>query len=215
MIIKIPVRVHLLKYLSGKVGAEKIEIQHISQQQMFASESHVIDIQQKLSKTIFPFLNTDQRNQWQMHQLNGKGKYSLVALSFKDYLIDRKRVFISLQGVNKLNDLIDGMMYAELMGIMDYTISAKERHDKAILDFMNKYLIDEDDIKFDSIKKRCYRERLKIQDKIYLNKNLAGMPAILDLSFANKLVQSNLIKNNSVEDYSITNTDTMGLLNQN
>lgn len=190
MIIKIPVRVHLLKYLSGRVGGDKIEIQHISQQQMFASESHVIEIQQKLSQVIFPFLNTDHKNQWAMQQLNGKGKYSLIALAFKDYMMDRKRVFISLQGVNKLNDLIDGMMYAELMGIMDHTISEGGRHDKAILEFMNKYMIDEDDIRFDSIKKRLYRERLKIQDKIYLTKNLSGMPAMLDLSFANKLVQS-------------------------
>jgi hypothetical protein len=190
MIIKIPVRVHLLKYLSGKVGGDKIEIQHVSQQQMFINESRVIEIQMKLSRVIFPFLNTDHRNQWQMQQLNGKGKYSLVALAFRDYLVDRKRVFISLQGVNKLNDLLDAMMYEELMGIMDTTISNKERHDKAILDFMNKYLIDEDDIRFDSIKKRLYRERLKINDKIYLNKNLAGMPAILDLSFGNKLVQN-------------------------
>jgi len=80
-------------------------------------------------------------------------------------------------------------MVEELAMKMDEAIANKKRHDKAILEFMNQYNFDEDDIRFDSLKKRMYRERVKIAEKIYLANNLKPTSGVLNLSFGDRLIQ--------------------------
>lgn len=188
MLVRIPVRIHLLKYLKAKVGADKLEIRHFHQMEMFADQSDIIYIQRQLSKTLYPFLNTE--HQWAKEQLGSQGKFSLIGLNLKDYLMDSRRIYISLQGVVKFNDTIDQIMLTEMIGLLDKAISERKRQDHVILDFMSKYQIDEDDIRFDSLKKRAYRERKRLAEKIFLDKNLKGTGAVLDLSFSEKLIQS-------------------------
>ena len=188
MIIRIPIRIHLLKYLRGKAKGEQIRIQHHSQLELFEEDSPVIALQRDLARTIYPFLNTD--NTWEKSQLlTRREKYGLVSMQLKDYLVHSKKVFISYRGIMELNEFIDTMMVEELASRLDESIANRKRHDKTILDFMNEYGFDEDDIRFDSLKKRIYRERVRIAEKIYLSKNLKGTEAILDLSFADRLIQ--------------------------
>lgn len=187
MIIRIPIRIHLLKYLRGKVGAEQVKIQHYSQLSLFEADSPVAQLQADLSKTIYPFLNTNYA--WEDIQVKNKlNKYGLISLELKDYLVSTKKIFLSFKGVVALNDLIDAMMVEELSDLIDSTIANHKRQDIAILEFMNKYSIDEDDIRFDSLKKRIYRERLKQTAKIFISKNLAASSGVLSLSFGERLV---------------------------
>jgi hypothetical protein len=188
MLVRIPVRIHLLKYLKAKVGADKLEIRHFNQMEMFADQSDIIFLQRQLSKTLYPFLNTEV--QWEQSQLGNQGKYGIIGLNLKDYLINSRRIYISIQGVIKFNDCIDQIMLKEMIANIDKAISEKQRQDHTILEFMAKYQIDEDDIRFDSLKKRAYRERKRLAEKIFLDKNLKGSGAVLDLSFAERFIQS-------------------------
>jgi hypothetical protein len=188
MLVRIPLRIHLLKYLKAKVGADKLEIRHFNQLEMFQDQSDIIYIQRQLSKTLYPFLNTE--HQWEKSQLGNQGKYALIGLNLKDYLISTRRIYISIQGVIKFNDCVDNIMLKEMIALIDTAISKKERQDLCILDFMAKYQIDEDDIRFDSLKKRAYRERKRLAEKLFLDKNLKGTGAVLDLSFAEAFIQA-------------------------
>ena len=188
MVIKIPIRVHLLKYLRGKVGADKLDIKHINQMELFADQSDIIFIQRELSKNIYPFINTTHN--WKPEHLGVKYKFGMVALNLKDYLINSKKLFISYDGVKKLNESLYDLMMNELMGLLDESIVNKTRHDEAIINFMNKYEIDEDDIRFDSLKRKCYRERARLAEQIFLENNLKMTSGVIDLSFGNNLVQS-------------------------
>lgn len=190
MIIRIPIRSHLLKYLSNKIGGDKINIQHVSQQELFVDESEVIYLQRELGRCIYPFLRTNDKKQWKPQQLNKKEKHNLIALTFKDYLIDRKRVFISIDGVREVNYLLDKLMYAELIQISDRCIVNGARKKDAIIDFMNKYLIDEEDITVDSIRKRLWRENVALREKLYLHNNLHVLGATLDLSFGEQMIEN-------------------------
>jgi hypothetical protein len=190
MIIRIPIRSHLLKYLSCKIGGEKINIQHVGQQELFVNESEVIHIQRELARSIYPFLVTNDRAQWKPAQLNKKEKHNLVALAFKDYLVDRKRVFISIDGVREVNYMLDKLMYGELIQINDSSIVNGARKKDAIIDFMNKYKIDEDDITIDSIRKRLWRENVALKEKLYLKNNLFVLGATLDLSFQDRMIEN-------------------------
>jgi hypothetical protein len=188
MLVRIPVRIHLLKYLKAKVGADKLEIRHFNQLEMFADQSDIIYIQRQLSKTLYPFLNTE--HQWSSDQLGNQGKYGIIGLNLKDYLIDSRRIYISILGVIKFNDSIDQIMLKEMITLLDKAISEKQRQDHTILEFMAKYQIDEDDIRFDSLKKRAYRERKRLAEKLFLERNLKGTGAVLDLSFSEKFIQA-------------------------
>lgn len=188
MVVRIPIKMHLLKYLRNKVGADKLEIKHYNQTEMFAEESDVIYIQRELSKTIYPFLNT--KIHWHQKQLDKQGNFGVVALNLKDYLVNSKRLCISIEGVKKFNSCIDSIMLKELITITDKAIAENQRQDNAIIDFMTRYQIDEDDIRFDSLKKRCYRERVKFAEKIFLSKNVNNKVGVLDLSFSTKFIQS-------------------------
>lgn len=187
MIIKIPVRAHLLKYLKTKIGSERMDIKHYFQIEMFEDQSEIIFLQKKISRAIYPFLTT--QHQWKPEQLGKSIKYNLIALNLKEYLTDSRRVYISFKGVLKLNEVIDELMLAELLNTIDVAIFTRKRQDLAILDFMNKYGFDEDDIRFDSLKKRCYRERERIQEKIFLEKNLKVSAGVLDLSFGELFIR--------------------------
>jgi len=188
MIIKIPIRVHLLKYLRGKIGSDKLEIKHFYQVEMFEDQSEIIFIQKQISRAIYPFLTT--KHHWRQDQLGKTISYGMISLGLKEYLVSTKRIQLSYLGVLKLNSTIDEMMLAELIGNIDKAISEKRQHDKTILDFMMKYNFDEDDIRFDSLKKRIYRERARLAEKIFLDKNLKVSEAILDLSFGDKYMQT-------------------------
>jgi hypothetical protein len=188
MNIRIPIRIHLLKYLRGKANGEQIRIQHYSQLELFEQDSAVIALQRDLARTIYPFLNTTY--QWEQAQIRNKlVKYGLISFELKEYLVHSKKLFISFKGVMALNDFIDNLMVEELAMKMDEAIANKKRHDKAILEFMNQYNFDEDDIRFDSLKKRMYRERVKIAEKIYLSNNLKPTSGVLNLSFGDRLIQ--------------------------
>jgi hypothetical protein len=188
MIIKIPIRVHLLKYLRGKIGSDRLEIKHYYQVEMFEDQSEIIHIQKEISRAIYPFLTT--KHHWRQDQLGKTISYGMIALGLKDYLVTTKRIQLSYLGVLKLNSTIDEMMLQELIGKIDVAIAEKKPHDKTILEFMMKYNFDEDDIRYDSLKKRIYRERARLAEKLFLEKNLKVSEGVLDLSFGDKYLQT-------------------------
>lgn len=156
--------------------------------ELFEENGNIIHIQREISKTLYPFLNT--RDQWKTENLAKQYKYTLISLQLMDYLANHKRLFISTLGVIKFNERLDQLMVEDLMNRLDLSISNKKRHDETFLQFMAECSIDEDDIRFDSLKKRCYRERVKLKEKIFLGNNLSRTYGVLDLSFTEKLVQS-------------------------
>lgn len=188
MIIKIPIRTHLLKYLKTKIGSEKLKLKHYFQIELFEEQSEIIFLQKQISRALYPFLTT--QHQWRPDQLGKTIKYSMIALSLNEYLTDSRRIYISYKGVLKLNEVIDELMLGELINSLDMAIYDRKRQDQVILDFMAKYTFDEDDIRFDSLKKRCYRERSRLKEKLFLDKNLKVSTGVLDLSFGERYIQS-------------------------
>jgi hypothetical protein len=188
MLVKIPVRSHLLKFLKYKIGSDRLEIKHYSQLELFEEKGNIIYLQRELSKTLYPFINT--KKHWEESELCSRYKYSIIGLELKNYLINQKRLSISTVGVIKFNEKIEDMFYEELISRLDIAISNHKRHDEVIFEFMAACLIDEDDIRFDSLKKRCWRMRTKFKEQIFLHNNLARTGAVLDLSFTDKYVQS-------------------------
>lgn len=187
MLVKIPVRTHLLKYLKYRIGSDRLEIKHYCQMELFEEKGNIIHIQRELSKTLYPFLNT--KSHWDSSELCSRNKYAIVGLELKNYLINSKRLNISTIGVTKFNEKLEELLFEDLLSRLDLSIFKNARHDKTILEFMAICQIDEDDIRFDSLKKRCYRMRLKFQEKKFLNNNLARTEAVLDLSFGERYIQ--------------------------
>lgn len=187
MIIKIPIRAHLLKYLKTKIGSEKLNLKHYFQVELFEDQSEMIFIQKQISRALYPFLTT--QHQWRPEQLGKNVKYNLIALNLKEYLTDSRRIYISYKGVLVLNEVIDELMVGELLNSLDMAIYDRKRQDQVILDFMAKHAFDEDDIRFDSLKKRCYRERTRLKEKLFLEKNLKVSTGVLDLSFGERYIK--------------------------
>lgn len=103
-----------------------------------------------------------------------------------DSMIKRGRMYLSIQAVHRLNDLLRTEMMSELGMMVDKAISEKRRIDLTILDFMNQYNIDEEDIRFDSLKKSLYRERLVFAPPIENNKD--EHIGYVDLTYHSKMI---------------------------
>jgi CRISPR/Cas system-associated endoribonuclease Cas2 len=80
-------------------------------------------------------------------------------------------------------------MMDELMSRVFEALDEEKRIDTIILGFMAECNIDEDDIRFDSLKKNCYRKRTEIAEKLFLNNNSATAHVVLNLSFDTKLIR--------------------------
>ena len=133
----------------------------------------------RLSDLIFPFLNSESN--YDLEKLRFQ-KYAYAGLSLSDKMYNTRRVCISTHGVLKINDSIYEQFMADLTSHVDTRRLQKVKSADAIIEFMNIYDIDEDDIRFDSLKKNEYRERVRIAKKIF-HTNLPSAGAVLDLSF--------------------------------
>lgn len=178
--IRIPVKTHLFKYLQGKIAADKVEIKVPSQLEIF--ENPDLRIRKLIAHSINPMLRTDAG--FKIEAINYKS-YQLVLFVPSDSMIKRGRVFLPEKAVHRLNELLRLEMLSEVGMLVDKAISEKKRIDLAILDFMAKYDIDEEDIRFDSIKKSLYRDRVTFTKDYRAQDENIGT---LDLTYHKKMV---------------------------
>jgi hypothetical protein len=177
--IRIPVKNHLHKYLSAKVNAEKIEIKAPTQLEIF--ENPQLRLRKVIAHCITPMLRVD--GGFKLTEIKYPS-YKLVLFVPSDSMIARKRVFLPIQAVHRLNELLRLEFLSDVGMEVDKAISEGKRIDLTILDFMAKYDIDEEDIRFDSIKKSLYRDRLTFHRETQTDSNI-GM---LDLTYHKKMI---------------------------
>lgn len=179
--IRLPIKTYLHKYLCQEIGAEKIEIKKISAADI---DSNIKRWQYLLSKNLFPYLTHSTGFQGDPKRILNS-PYTLIAVMPSDKMIRHKRLDITSQGITKVNECIQGEFYKDLFAELDLCLVEKKRIDHKIIDFMNKYDINEDDIRFDSLKKAHYRSRIKEGN----NFEKVEPYCVVDLFFGNRLVQ--------------------------
>lgn len=177
--IRIPVKTHLVKYLSAKVQADKIEIKTPTQLEIF--ENPELRLRKVIAHSINPMLRSD--GGFKLADIKYP-KYELVLFVPSDSMIARKRVFLPIQAVHRLNELLRLEFLTEVGMEVDKAISTGKRIDLTILDFMARYDIDEEDIRFDSIKKSLYRDRLTFHREVPQDANIGT----LDLTYNKKMI---------------------------
>lgn len=177
--IRIPVKKHLFKYLSAKVKADKIEIKAPTQLEIF--ENPELRLRKVIAHSINPMLRVD--GGFKLTDFKYP-KYELVLFVPSDAMIARKRVFLPKQAVYRLNEVLRLEFLTEVGMEVDRAISTGKRIDLTILDFMARYDIDEEDIRFDSIKKSLYRDRLTFYREAPMDSNIGT----LDLTYHQKMI---------------------------
>jgi hypothetical protein len=181
--MRIPIKTYLHKYLLNQLGTEKFILQKYSNCNTSTRE---LLWQKRLSDLIFPLLITG--NGYKPEEIGFKN-FVYMAVFPSNTAIREKRMSISSKGVQCINNALYTWFMEDLQEFCDEALSTNQRIDMRILKFMSDYNIDEDDIRFDSLKKNYYRERVKTSQKIF-TKNYATAQLVLDLSFSNKLIQS-------------------------
>ncbi len=188
MHIRIPIKRYLVKYLIARLGKDTLELKRVSAFEVALSENNIkATLQKQMSDVIFPLLQSTE-NYNQQDYLDNKA-YTLVGLSLSDNMLAQKKVCLRTKSITKINERIYSIMMDELMNRVFEALDEEKRIDTIILGFMAECNIDEDDIRFDSLKKNCYRKRTEIAEKLFLKNNSATAHAVLSLSFDNKLIR--------------------------
>jgi hypothetical protein len=188
MHIRIPIKNYLLKYLLSELGMETLELRRISAFEAALSENNKrAMIQKEMSECIFPLLQS--RESFSLDEYINDNNYSIVGLKLSENMLAQKRVCLRKKSIVKINDRIYRIMMAELMDRVYQAIDDEARLDNIILGFMAQHSIDEDDIRFDSLKKNCYRERLRIAETLFNKNNIVTAHAVLNLSFTKKIIK--------------------------
>lgn len=186
MYIQIPIKKHLLKYLISVLGCDTLELKKMNSFEAFLSKDNkVCAIQKKLSDCIFPLMQCHKGFEAKKYDLK---KYQFISLKVTNKMFAMQRFYIDENGVNTINYLIKKIMMDELMDMVFEAIDDNKRLDLIILGFMAQHNIDEEqDIKFDSLKRNCFRERKKIIES-FPDKHLPATSLVLNLSFAKTLI---------------------------
>jgi hypothetical protein len=188
MHIRIPIKRYLVKYLIARLGKDSLELKRVTAFEVALSENNIkATLQKQISDVIFPLLQSSE-NYRQEDYINNKA-YTLVGLSISDNMMMQKKVCLRTKSITKINERIYGLMMDELMNRVFEALDEEKRIDTIILGFMAECNIDEDDIRFDSLKKNCYRKRTEIAEKLFLKNNSATAHAVLSLSFDTKLIR--------------------------
>lgn len=180
--MRIPIKTYLFKYLKVQIGAEKFVLRRIS-----VSEANTKELiwQQRLSKLIFPLITTGEG--YKADDIKFKN-YTLVGVFLSDTLINHKRAAISEKGVNLINAQLYQWFMDDMFDCLDESISNGKRMDLQILEFMNRYDLDDEDIRFDSLKKNFYRDRKTNSEKVFKKPSTTAQ-IVLDFGFSEKLIQ--------------------------
>ena len=188
MNIRIPIKTYLVKFLLCELGMDSLQLKRVNAFEAALSENNKrAMIQKELSDCIFPLLQS--REGFNLEEYLQNPSYTIVALNISDAMMAKKRVCLRKKSIIVINDRVYRIMMGELMERVYKGIDDEVRLDNIILGFMSEYGIDEDDIRFDSLKKNCYRERLRIAEKIYNKNNIITAQGVLNLSFANGLIK--------------------------
>lgn len=188
MHIRIPIKTFLLKYLLSELGKDTLELKRINAFEAALSENNKkASIQKELSDCIFPMLQS--REAFNLEEFLSNPKYTIVGLKLTNSMLSQKKVCLRKHAIIKINDKVYCMMMADLMERVYKAIDDEVRLDNIILGFMSEHGIDEDDIRFDSLKKNCYRERIRIAEKLFDKNNFTTAHAVLNLSFTDKLIK--------------------------
>lgn len=180
--MRIPIKTYLHKYLLKQIGSDKLVLQKITTHQSITQD---LLWQKRLSDLIFPLLTTGHG--YKTDEIEFKN-YVFMAIHPNTTALRDKKISISAKGVKCLNNAVYGWFMEDLQEYCDEALSKSQRIDLRILQFMADHNIDEEDIRFDSLKKNYYRERVKTSQKIF-TKNSSTAQLVLDLSFSNKLIQ--------------------------
>lgn len=187
MHIRIPIKTYLVKYLIARLGKDSLELKRVSAFEVALSEDNIkANLQKQISDVIFPMLKSS--GNYDLNQYVDNKTYTIVGLTLTDSLMKLKKVCLRPKAITIINDVIYNIMMGELMNRVFEAIDQEQRLDNIILGFMCECNIDEDDIKFDSLKKNCYRKRAELAEKIF-HKNSTTAHAVLNLSFGNKLIR--------------------------
>ena len=188
MHIRIPIKRYLVKYLIARLGKDTLELKRVTAFEVALSENNIkATLQKQISDVIFPVIQSIESYDLDYYLKNDV--YTLISLNLGNRIMQDKRVCISAKGVTKLNEAIYDIMMDELMNRVYNAMENNNRVDLIILAFMSECNISEDDIRFDSLKKNCYRKRSEIASKIFSNKNNAIDSAVLNLSFDKQLIR--------------------------
>lgn len=175
--IRIPIKTHLFKFLVKKIPIEKIQIT----KPITSSDDPLEHYNRIAYKCLNPFLRAD--NGFNLADITFK-HYELILFIPSDGMIQRGRVHLAERGVYMFNNVLRDEFINECRMFVDKAISNTGRHDIAILNFMDMYGIDEEDIRFDSIKKALYRDRLSF---VKNNNNMEVNIGVIDFAFQKKL----------------------------
>jgi hypothetical protein len=181
--MRIPIKTYLFKYLSAQLGTDKFVLKQIP---AAGANTNELLWQKRLSELIFPLVTTD--HPYKPDELKLKN-YTIISMHPTDWLVNNKRLFISERGVRIINSELYNWFMEDLCECLDEAISNRQRIDLRIIQFMDRFNINEDDIRLDSLKRNYHRERTKTNEKISKN-NLGVTQLVLDLSFSNKLIQT-------------------------
>ncbi len=175
--IRIPIKTHLFKFLVKKLPIEKLQIT----KPIITGDDPLEHYNRIAYKCLNPFLRCD--NGFNLSNITFK-HYELILFIPSDGMIQRGRVHLAEKGVYMLNDVLRNEFIAECRMWVDKAISDNSRHDLAILNFMDMYGIDDEEIRFDSLKKALYRDRLNF---VKNNNNPEVNIGVIDLAFQKKL----------------------------
>lgn len=186
MHILIPIKKYLAQYLRSAIGTEYLELKKVTAFDAFLNADNIkVVIQKELSETIFPLLCSTKSNELEKYMDNER--YTVLGLKLTDKMMNTKRVYLRDCSIGLINKKVNDIMKSELMPLVFEAKQDKARIDHVILNFMNKHEIDEDMIRYDSLKKMVYRD-CNIMASTFFMKKLPNAKFVLDLYFANQLV---------------------------
>lgn len=187
MHVLIPIKKYLAQYLRSAIGAEYLELKKVTAFDAFLNADNIkVVIQKELSETIFPLLCSTKSNEVEKYMENER--YTVLGLKLTDKMMNTKRVYLRDCSIGLINKVVNDIMKSELMPLVFEAKQDKVRIDHVILNFMNKHNIDEDMIRYDSLKKMVYRD-CNIMASTFFMKKLPNAKFVLDLSFDNKIVE--------------------------
>ena len=142
-VVRIPLKSFLHKYLSKSWGTAPLALQK----------------NDKLHREIFRAIQV-----FAPENLSKNEHQHFLAIELTDFLLAKKRIYVSQAAANRLNKLFIGMMYAEFYAYMN--AASEQKLIEKIYAFMDMYDINEDEVKADTLKRSYHRYRQQfISDK--------------------------------------------------
>ncbi len=186
--IRVPIKSYLRKFLIGKIQKEKIQLRKITDAEISKETNLTRQVElmyeQKIANIFFGvgLFKTKQgyNDLVKKHRLN-----DYIGIQISDNMVREKYIYIDMRSVCLMNSYIYDWFVYDLQVFCDGVLSADGKFQDAIIEYMNKYDIEFEDITFEAMKRCYYRNRQKSK-KIISNKSIASQ-LILNLSLSEKL----------------------------